>query len=158
MAVFQKSVSINPGEALPGAFASINPAISTPIAYKASGDVAIGAFFWADEEGLATTSGTGAPDGFVHRDMIYSMAAKDGAIDVVPDGAPVDGFTAGDFWAVAAEGATKGQKVFASTTDGTLKAGEAGGSVDGAVETGMYYVTSAEEGELAIISGTVKNG
>ena len=157
MAEFQNVVNINPGEALPGAFASINPAVSCPVGYRAAEPVTIGAFFWANADGMAEPTGTGMPDGFAHRNVIYSMAGDAGASNVVPEGQPVDGFIAGDFWAVAGAAAEKGQKVFAKLADGSLLAGEAGGTVDGAIETGMYYVTSAGEGELVIISGFVKN-
>ena len=58
----------------------------------------------------------------------------------------------GDFYVVCPETVTVGMKVFASTTDGTIKAGAAGGTVSGAVETDWAFMQAGDEGDIVVIS------
>lgn len=155
MADFQKKVSLNPAAGVPGAFASVNPVVSTALGRIASDDINIGGFAWDDaaNEGCVKSTGTGKPLGFVARNIvypIYDIAA--GAQNLVPAGYNVNVMVEGDFYVEVAEKVTKGQKVFAVLADGTVKGGTAGGSVGGAVETDWAFATSAEAGEIAIIT------
>lgn len=156
MADFQKTVNAEAGAGLAGAFASMNPVASTAVTYIAGSDVPFGAFVWATGDGKAEVKGSGKPSAIAHLDRIYTIASvKTGAQDFIPAGAPIDGMTAGDFFVNVAEAVTAGKKVFAKTADGTAVAGDAGGTVSGAVETNFVFVTDAAAGDVAVISGHI---
>ena len=70
----------------------------------------------------------------------------------VPVGGVVTVAVEGDFYASPSANSTKGQKVFVNTTNGTLKGGTAGATVSNHVETNWVFMTSADSGEIAIIS------
>lgn len=155
MADFQTKVNLYPAPGVPGAFASVNPVVSTAIGRIAGeGGVNIGGFCWdaPANEGYVLKSGTGTPLGFVARDIIYPIFTTDGAQNTVPKGRNVNVQVKGDFYVEVAEAVTKGQAVFASTTDGTVKGGDAGTAVDGYVETDYRFLNSAADGEIATIS------
>lgn len=163
MADFQSAVNIYPAIGVPGAFASNNPVVSTALGRIANTTLTIGGFCWDDTSnpGQVKNTGSGKPLGFVARDIIYPINAltpfpEDGTAgnttNMVPIGGSVNVQVEGDFYVLVSESVTAGQKVFASTTNGTVKAGTAGGTVSGAVETDWVFVTSAESGETAIIS------
>lgn len=158
MADFQTTVNIYPAIGVEGAFASINPIISTPLGKIAGTELFIGGFCWDDPDnvGQVVNNGTGKPLGFVARNMIYPINELDvnasNADNVVPVGFNVNVMLQGDFYAVAPEEVTAGKKVFASTTDGSIKVGDAGGSVDGAVETDWTFASAGSEGDVVVIS------
>lgn len=151
---FQNAVKSDIAIGLPGAYAAVNPIVSTAVGYIAKVDVPVGGFCWedAENEGMVNPSGSGVPLGFVVREVCYPLKLGKVASNVVPKGFTVSVQKKGDFYVQPAEAVTKGQKVFADTTTGEVKAGEAGGSVSGAVETDFYFVTAADAGEIAIIS------
>lgn len=153
MANFQNKVNLVPAIGLPGAYAAVNPIVSTAKGYIAKVNVPVGGFCWEDatDAGQVNPSGTGAPLGFVVREVAYTMCNED-AINYVPAGGNVSVQKKGDFFVQAAVAVTKGQKVFADTTTGAVKAGAAGGTVSGAVETDFYFVTTAEANEISVIS------
>ena len=153
MANFQNKVNLVPAIGLPGAYAAVNPIVSTAKGYIAKVNVPVGGFCWEDatDAGQVNPSGTGAPLGFVVREVAYTMCNED-AINFVPAGGNVSVQKKGDFFVQAAVAVTKGQKVFADTTTGAVKAGAAGGTVSGAVETDFYFVTTAEANEISVIS------
>lgn len=163
MADFQKSVNMYPAIGVPGAFASVNPVVSTALGKIAGVDVPIGGFCWDDTSnpGQVKNTGTGKPLGFVARDVIYPINTlvtypTDGeagnAANIVPAGFNVNVQVEGDFYVKISETVTAGQKVFASTTDGSVKAGTAGGTVSGAVETDWAFVQAGDEGDIVVIS------
>lgn len=150
---FQNTVNLTPGKGIPGAFASINPGLSAPFNYLAKTGVNVGGFAWDNGDGTVSGTGAGAPVGFVHLDRIYTTPCiTAGSSLAVPEGAPVEVFTGGDFFAAPTAAVTRGQKVFTSTTDGTLKGGEAGGSVGGSVETPFYWAEDVAAGEIGVIT------
>lgn len=153
MANFQNKVNLVPAIGLPGAYAAVNPIVSTAKGYIAKVNVPVGGFCWEDatDAGQVNPSGTGAPLGFVVREVAYTMCNAD-AINYVPAGGNVSVQKKGDFFVQAAVAVTKGQKVFADTTTGAVKAGAAGATVSGAVETDFYFVTTAEANEISVIS------
>lgn len=153
MANFQNKVNLVPAIGLPGAYAAVNPIVSTAKGYIAKVNVPVGGFCWEDatDAGQVNPSGTGAPLGFVVREVAYTMCNED-AINFVPAGGNVSVQKKGDFFVQAAVAVTKGQKVFADTTTGAVKAGAAGATVSGAVETDFYFVTTAEANEISVIS------
>lgn len=154
MADFQTKINRYPGVGLPGAFASINPVVSTALGRIADGEVGIGGFcFDSADEGKVSAAGTTKPLGFVARNVIYPINdVTVGEQNFVPDGKPVNVQIQGDFYVQVKEAATKGQRVFASTADGSVIAGEAGATVADAVETDWVFASSADAGEIAIIS------
>lgn len=154
MAIFQNKVNLVPAVGLPGAYAAVNPIVSTAKGYIAKVNVPIGGFCWEDttDAGQVNPSGSGAPLGFVVREVAYVLDTDADAINYVPAGGNVSVQKKGDFFVQAAVAVTKGQKVFADTTTGAVKAGAAGGTVSGAVETDFYFVTTAEANEISVIS------
>lgn len=103
--------------------------------------------------GTSSTTAAGAPTGLVFNDRsAWISDIYDEATMVMPQGYMVDLKTAGDYFAVATTAATAGQKVFASTTDGTLSTGAAGATVTGAVETNFYITLGGGVGETITIS------
>ena len=154
MANFQNKVNLVPAVGLPGAYAAVNPIVSTAKGYIAKVNVPVGGFCWEDatDAGQVNPSGSGAPLGFVVREVACVLDTDADAINYVPAGGNVSVQKKGDFFVQAAVAVTKGQKVFADTTTGAVKAGEAGGTVSGAVETDFYFVTTAEANEISVIS------
>lgn len=163
MADFQTKVNLYPAIGVPGAFASINPVVSTALGKIAGTDLTIGGFCWDDTTnvGQVKNTGTGKPLGFVARDVIYPINTlvsfpddeeTGNASNIVPKGYNVNVMVEGDFYVVAPETVTVGMKVFANTTDGTIKAGTAGGTVSGAVETDWAFMQAGDEGDIVVIS------
>lgn len=154
MANFQSEVKLVPAIGLPGAYAAVNPIVSTAKGYIAKVNVPVGGFCWEDttDAGQVNPSGTGAPLGFVVREVAYVLDTDADAINYVPAGGNVSVQKKGDFFVQAAAAVTKGQKVFADLATGAVKAGAAGATVEGAVETDFYFVTSAEANEISVIS------
>ena len=165
MAEFQSVINAEVAKGIPGAFASNNPHISTPVTYLAAAATQIGAFVWVNDEEAETvlshapqngdTLSAVSPVGFAHHTKIYTLdGVAGGGANVVPEGQPVDVMVGGDFYAETTAKAVRGQKVFAKLEDGSIVPGDAGASVDGAVETNFYFAKGAEAGELAIITST----
>ena len=163
MADFQTKVNLYPAIGVPGAFASVNPVVSTALGKIAGTDLTIGGFCWDDTTnvGQVKNTGTGKPLGFVARDVIYPINTlvpfpddeeTGNASNIVPKGYNVNVMVEGDFYVLAPATVTVGKKVFANTTDGTIKVGDAGDTVSGAVETDWAYVTAGNKGDIVIIS------
>ena len=151
---FQNVVNIEPAAGLPGGYAAVNPIVSTPRGYIAKAAVTAGCFCWEDSTnaGQVNPSGSGVPLGLVVREVNVPMGTNVAYTNVVPAGSTATVAVAGDFWVVPTASVTKGQAVFASTTDGSVKGGTAGATVEGYVETGWVFDTAAGSGELAIIT------
>ena len=151
---FQNVVKTEPAIGLPGGYAAVNPIVSTPRGYIAKTACKIGGFVWEDSTnaGQVNPSGSGQPLGFAVREVNVPMGTNVAYTNEVPVGATVTVAVAGDFYVAVTAAVTKGQKVFASTTDGSVKGGAAGATVSGHVETGWVFDTAAGSGELAIIT------
>lgn len=151
---FQKTVNTYPGIGIPGAYAAINPIVSTAKGYVASAACNIGGFVWADESkaGCVKPTGTGRPLGFAVREITNPLGINVEASNVVPVGYPVSVEVKGDFFAVTTTVATVGQKVFAVLADGTIKTGDAQATVNGAVETDFEVIQAGATGDVIIIS------
>lgn len=153
---FQKTVNTYPGIGIPGAYAAINPIVSTAKGYVASAACNIGGFVWADaaKEGFVKPTGTGTvrPLGFAVREITNPLGIDVEASNTVPVGYPVSVEVKGDFFAVTTTVATVGQKVFAVLADGTIKTGAAQATVDGAVETDFEVIQAGAAGDVIIIS------
>lgn len=159
---FQNQVGAEPALGIPGDFASLNPCASYPAGEGAlvagSGGAKIGSFGWVQADGqtvlnVPPSGSTAAPDGFIHRDLTGQIASIfDESTMLIPEGFPVTLMTAGDYWATSATAAARGQKVFASTTDGSASTGAAGATVAGSVETQFSAANACAAGELVKIS------
>lgn len=151
---FQKTVNTYPGIGIPGAYAAINPIVSTAKGYVASAACNIGGFVWADagKEGCVKPTGTGRPLGFAVREITNPLGIDVEASNVVPVGYPVSVEVKGDFFAVTLTKATVGQKVFAVLADGTIKTGAAQTTVDDAIETDFEVIQAGSANDVIIIS------
>ena len=160
---FQTSVNNDLPLAIAGDFASSNPRA----AYAAlegsfvagSGGVTVARFAWIQTDGItvknAPQAGTPKPDGFIHREqqaLITAYLADSG--NLVPAGFPVTLMRTGDYFALSATAAVKGNKVFASLTDGSITYGAAGATIGGYVETDFVVIVAASSNTLAVISLT----
>lgn len=153
---FQKTVNTYPGIGIPGAYAAINPIVSTAKSYVASAACNIGGFVWADasasKAGCVKPTGTGRPLGFAVREIINPLGINVEASNVVPVGYPVSVEVKGDFFAVTTTAANVGQKVFAVLADGTIKTGDAQTTVAGAIETDFEVIQAGSANDVIIIS------
>lgn len=153
---FQKTVNTYPGIGIPGAYAAINPIVSTAKGYVASAACNIGGFVWADDSKAGcvkpTATGTDRPLGFAVREITNPLGINVEASNVVPVGYPVSVEVKGDFFAVTTTDATVGQKVFAVKADGTIKTGAAQENVEGAVETDFEVIQAGSANDVIIIS------
>ena len=155
---FQKTVNTYPGIGIPGAYAAINPIVSTAKGYVASAACNIGGFVWADPDptkaGCVKPTGTTGrrPLGFAVREITNPLGIDVEASNVVPVGYPVSVEVKGDFFAVTLTEATVGQKVFAVLADGTIKTGAAQATVQDAVETDFEVIQAGSANDVIIIS------
>lgn len=154
----QSQVFTSAAPGVPGMKASLNPFVYHPNTLLSEGDeVAVGSFVWLGTEpelqAVNSTAGSGKPLGLVERNIIYpnyDVTSTGGMI--LPEGSALAIGIRGDYWAETSTAATVGQKVFASTTDGSVATGAAGATVAGHVETDWVVETAGAAGELIIIS------
>lgn len=154
---FQEQVNILPAIGVPGQHMSTNPLVSTQKGYCAADTVTIGGFVWAatEKDAFVKSKGTGAPLGFAVREITNPLGYNESASNTVPKGFPVSVAVKGDFAVVTGTGATVGQSVFAVLTDGSIKTGTAGDTVEGAVETDYKVVNingGGAAGDIIVIS------
>lgn len=149
---FKQTVNTYPGIGIPGAYAAINPIVSTAKGYVASAACNIGGFVWTDKKGCVKPTGTGRPLGFAVREITNPLGIDVEASNTVPVGYPVSVEVKGDFFAVTTTAATVGQKVFAVLADGTIKTGDAQTTVKDAVETDFEVIQAGAANDVIIIS------
>lgn len=114
--------------------------------------VIVGRFAWIDGNDVYN-KGTVPPVGFIHREQQALITAYMGeASMLIQPYTQVTIMTQGDFFAKTATATTIGQKVFASTADGSIATGAAGATVAGYVETEFYVGSAVAAGELVKIS------
>lgn len=156
---FQTQVNAQQAPAVAGDFASSNPraAVVAPEGGFVAGaaGVTVGRFAWVQSDGKTVlNTGTGKPDGFVHREQqafITTYLAE--ASNVVPVGQPVTLMRTGDYFATATgNSAVKGEKAFAKLADGTVEFDAAGATVAGFIETDFVCTQAAGSGELAVMT------
>lgn len=168
---FQNQVNTVPAPGIEGDFADHNPrasVIAGPGGFVAgSGGLVIGRFAWAasspvDPDGSPTTvtnAGSGAPDGFVCRHqqgLITTYLSKAGM--TIPQGFACTLMSSGAYW-VKNDGSganTRGQKAFASNTDGSVKFANAGATVAGYTETKFVAESVGAAGEIVKITSHVR--
>ena len=154
---FQKTLNRDLPVGVEGDFASTNPyhsVLAGEGALKAGENgVTIGKFAWVDPAtGLVSNAQVAnGVLGFVRRDntaLITQYLAESTLL--IPAGFGVTLYDKGDFWARFAGGATIGQKVFASITDGSVSA--AATAPADTVDTGFVVASTAVAGALAKIT------
>lgn len=167
--LFQGQVNTLPAIGVPGQHMSTNPLVSTQKGYCAADTVTIGGFVWEatvkdndageatvkDNDAFVQSNGTGAPLGFAVREITNPLGYNQPASNTVPKGFPVSVAVKGDFAVVTKTDATVGQSVFAVLADGTIKTGQAGDEVDGAVKTDYKVVNingGGAAGDIIVIS------
>lgn len=156
---FQEQVNILPAIGVPGQHMSTNPLVSTQKGYYAADTVTIGGFVWAvkvkENDAFVKSTGTGVPLGFAVREITNPLGYNESASNTVPKGFPVSVAVKGDFAVITGTAATVGQSVFAVFTDGTIKTGTAGDTVDDAIETDYKVVNingDGAKGDIIVIS------
>lgn len=152
---FQGQVNILPAIGVPGQHMSTNPLVSTQKGYCAAATVTIGGFVWAENDAFVKSTGTGAPLGFAVREITNPLGYNESASNTVPTGFPVSVAVKGDFAVITGTAATVGQSVFAVLADGSIKTGEKGVTVEGAVETDYKVVNingGGAVGDIIVIS------
>jgi hypothetical protein len=162
---FQKSVTTYRGVGQVGHPASTSPIIAAaggPGAFKAvAAGVTIATFVYRDATdpkavtNVAPTSTT-KPVGFIQNLGQAIIGYGQSASMLIRGGVEVSPKVGGDFWVKSSTVAAVGQKVFSSTTDGTIATGAAGATVAGHVETDWYVAQGAAVGDLVIISSWSK--
>lgn len=156
---FQTTVNLQQAPAVAGDFATANPRSSFPAGegqhVAGASGVTVGRFAWINAStGLVSNTGTGKPDGFIHREQqaLISVYLAE-ASNLVPQGFPVTVMRTGDYWVTSTvAAATKGQKAFAKLSDGTIQPGAAGATIAGFIETDFVITQGCALNELAVIS------
>lgn len=152
---FQGQVNILPAIGVPGQHMSTNPLVSTQKGYCAADTVTIGGFVWAatadKKDASVKSKGTGAPLGFAVREITNPLGYNESASNTVPTRFPVSVAVKGDFAVITRTAATVGQSVFAVLADGSIKTGNKGDIVDGAVETDYKVVNINGDGAVGDI-------
>lgn len=157
MSIYQKTVGTTQAIGVPGAFASINPVISTPLGCIAGEDIEVGGFVWnANQPGYVQG---GAPDGAAIKPLGFVARTITNVIPVygnmstnkVNAGFNISVQVKGDFYAASQTDAATGDKVFAVLSDGTIKTGASGSVIDGAVETDWSVALGGTAGSVIII-------
>lgn len=156
---FQGQVNILPAIGVPGQHMSTNPLVSTQKGCCAADTVTIGGFVWAvngdENNAFVKSTGEGAPLGFAVREITNPLGYNKSASNTVPKGFPVSVAVQGDFAVITGTVATVGQSVFAVLTDGSIKTGTAGETVENATETDYKVVNingGGAIGDIIVIS------
>jgi hypothetical protein len=163
---FQTSVNVVQAPGIPGDFASADPSFSFVtsggVLVAAPAGVTIGCFAWVNgAQNTVASTGTGAPSGFVHREMQATINTFPGEFGMtILGGQRVGSLMAGGCYYAKNAGAgvaSLGMKAFANTTNGSVSFAAAGATVAGSVETKWYCVGwtdggSGAAGELVKIS------
>jgi hypothetical protein len=165
---FPSGVQHRPAKGVPGDKATLNPFVYTDRNFLAGDDgVVMGNFVWEAQAGSSSgvsyalsftpAPGQGAtaaqPLGIVERNhSLVNHDLSDGGTLNVPENTPLNVVRRGDLYAVSENAAAAGQKVFAVLSGGAIKAGAAGATITGAVETAWVVTEGGAAGELVTIS------
>ena len=93
-----------------------------------------------------------APLGIVRRELTGQIEGTEEAVNGIAPGRPVPVVQRGDLYVVPTSSVARGQKVFASATDGSLVGGSAGATISGYVETDWEVRQDATAGNPVLIS------
>lgn len=92
------------------------------------------------------------PLGIVRRELTGQIEGTEEAVNGIAPGRPVPVVQRGDLYVVPTSSVARGQKVFASATDGSLVGGSAGATISGYVETDWEVRQDATAGNPVLIS------
>ena len=143
---------------VPGAKATPDQSVYTPVNPLASKALPVGGFVFpvVEESGIGNTRATNVAGsatevlGFAERVINYvNWNLLDDGTLTVPEGAALTVAVRGDYWAVSSTAATVGQKVLASTADGSISTGTPDATH---LDTGWVVKTPGAAGEPIIIS------
>ena len=150
----QSQVFTSVAVGVPGAKADMNVFDYYPQSLTAEVGIKAGTFVWlgTDPERQGNYGGTGAPIGFVERNLVYPNydPLEDGS-NIVAEGETLTVATMGAFMATTTTVASVGQAVFAATVDGSVSAADAGSTVAGSVETEWTVTKAGAAGETITI-------
>lgn len=156
--MFQKNVQNTMAKGIGGQLASLNPAVFDTNNYAAGENgVTAGLFVWENSTDEAyENKGEGKPTGIALSVYTYAKLKFDEpASMLIPEGNTVTVLKKGDVYANCTTIANIGQKIFANTKDGSMKADAAGTDTTGTdfVETDFYVVEgSSAANETILIS------
>lgn len=162
MSGFPNTVQTQPALAVEGMRASTNPIINILAGDSAlvagTGGVIVGRFAWVDStDTTVLNSGTGAPSGFIMNNLQAAISTfTDESSLIVPAGRGITVMSQGDFWVRCANASTRGQKIFASLTDGRASSAAAGATIAAASVTASIAATTMTV--TAVASGTLVVG
>ena len=153
----QKTVGRAYAIGVAGDKAALNPTSYTVAQCLAESDMAVGTFAFAGSAPEFAANAGSDLLGFVVRNLVYhayGLGRDEQGSLVIGAGQAVTMATKGDFYAVTTTAPSVGQRIFASTTDGTLATGAAGATVAGHVETKWSVTDEADgvAGSLIVIS------
>ena len=149
----QKKVELYRAIGVPGAMATPDQTIYTVLNYMAETEINVGSFAFAGtDETEVKATGTATPLGLVVRNQVYPIydVVTTGTL-VIPAGATVTIAVKGDFYVKTTTAAKAGDKVWASSTDGTIKT-SANASESGYVDTGWTVKKGGAANDTIIIS------
>lgn len=165
---FQSQVAKFPGLGVPGDKASLNQIVTTDRNYIAGdSNVKVGNFVWANPlnpvspeyhgsgiwDALSSSTASVLPLGLVLRNLSYfNTDIFSGATLKVLKGANLTIVRGADLYVVSTDASTRGQRVFAELKDGSVRIGDKGATIDGAVETYWTVTEGGAAGELITIS------
>ncbi len=135
---------------VPGMPGDTNVVDYHPNTLIAEADITVGTAVWrgTDPATQAKYGGTGAPLGFVERNIVYAYCNfNEEGTPVIITGETLTIMVRGCMWVAPTAAVTVGQAVIAATADGTVTGGAAGDAGD----TGWIFETAAEAGEVALI-------
>ena len=154
----QKQVNLYRAPGVAGDKATPDQSVYTPLNPLAAKSLPVGSFVFpvVSSDVIDNTQATNVAGeatevlGFVERVINYVNydIFSDGTLDV-PEGSALTVAVRGDYWAVSTTRATVGQKVLASTADGSISTGTPDGTH---LDTGWTVKTPGEIGEPIIIS------
>lgn len=133
-------------------------------ACRVNGSAKVGSFVWDTTapagvqvnsvEKYVTNSGSGTPAGFVYRVQDGALPCNEGSTLNIADGQSCPVAERGRFFAKSANGATKGYKVLANTTNGAITTGA--NAVSAAAGTLNFKAVSAYSDWTSTTSGSLK--
>ena len=138
-----------------------NPILAVP-GCRVNGTALVGGFVWnasapsgtqvnSQEQYVTNTAASGKPLGFVYRLQNAALACSSGYTLSIPQGQFCPVAQKGCFYAVSATNATKGNKVYASLTDGSIKTDATGQTISGYVETDWSVALGGTAGDKIIV-------
>ncbi len=156
-ASFQTKLNSIPARGIAGQKLFTNPIVYYCKALRAEKDIPCSAFVWLSTdtsvEDTVINSGTGKPLGlclplalYANEDLLSSASNQ------ITENNYLSVCIKGDLLVTCASVSKVGDKIFASLTDGSIKADKADATVTGFIETDFSVISAGSAGELITIS------